>query len=583
MKLIEITQGTPEWHAHRAKHFNASDAAAMMGCSPHMTRTELLNRLTTGITAEVDPATQRRFDDGHRFENLARPLAESIIGDELYPVTGTNGKLSASFDGLTMDGETVFEHKTLNEGLSYTPWDEGNGAHLPAHYRVQMEHQLIVSGAKRVLFMASKWSGEELTEERHCWYVSDEALRQQIMAGWTQFQTDLASYVPTAAQPVPVGKAPETLPALHIVIQGGVSASNLAEFKETALGAIRSVNRELTTDVHFADAEKAVKWCADVEDRIKAAKDHALSQTASIDELFRTMDDIAAEARSVRLELDKLVKARKESIKGEIVREAQSALLEHIDTIENAMGAAYMPRTPVDFAGCIKGLKSVASIRNAVDTELARAKIAANEMATRIHTNLAYAADHIDKTQVPDIGTLVLKATDDFAAVIQQRVAAQVQREAEARERIRAEEAAKLAKAEADRQAAAQRADEERTRAAMIEADRIARQQAEKVSAQHIRDELQAAKAINEYTLATAPPCHQTLVSPEVVDTGARIKLGDINARLAPVSLTADGLAQLGFSHVATDKSAKLYRASDFPAMCAALVKHITDAGANHD
>ena len=550
MKLIEITQGTPEWHAHRAQHFNASDAPAMMGCSPHMTRTELLNRLTTGITAEVDPATQRRFDDGHRFENLARPLAEAIIGDELYPVTGTNGKLSASFDGLTMDGETVFEHKTLNDGLRYTPWDEGNGAHLPQHYRVQMEHQLLVSGAKRVLFMASKWAGEKLMEERHCWYVSDATLRQQIMAGWTQFQTELASYVPTTAEPAPVGKAPETLPALHIVIQGGVSASNLEEFKATALGAIRSVNRDLTTDVHFADAEKAVKWCADVEDRIKAAKDHALSQTASIDALFRTMDDIAAEARSVRLELDKLVKARKESIKGEIVREAQSALLEHIFSIENAMGAAYMPRTPVDFAGCIKGLKSVASIRNAVDTELARAKIEANEVATRIHTNLAYAAVHIDKTQVPDIGTLVLKAPDDFAAVVQQRVAAQVQREAEARERIRAEEAAKL-----QREAAAKEAEEQA-----------------KANAVDIPP-----KAVDPLPLIRAAE-----VPDQVADNGERIKLGDINARLAPVALTADGLAHLGFVHVAADKSAKLYRASDFPAMCAALVKHITDAGANH-
>lgn len=59
-------------------------------------------------------------------------------------------------------------------------------------------------------------------------------------------------------------------------------------------------------------------------------------------------------------------------------------------------------------------------------------------------------------------------------------------------------------------------------------------------------------------------------------------KLGDINARLAPVALTVDGLAHLGFAHVATDKSAKLYRASDFQAMCAALVKHITDVGINH-
>jgi predicted phage-related endonuclease len=70
------------------------------------------------------------------------------------------------------------------------------------------------------------------------------------------------------------------------------------------------VNRDLSTDADFADAEKAVKWCSDVESRLAAAKEHALSQTASIEALFRTIDDISAEARTVRLELDKLVTAR---------------------------------------------------------------------------------------------------------------------------------------------------------------------------------------------------------------------------------------------------------------------------------
>ena len=100
----ELAQGSPEWHAHRAQHFNASDAPAMMGCSPYKTRAQLVRELATGVAAEVDAATQRRFDAGHRFEELARPLAEQIIGEELYPCVGTDGKLSASFDGLTMDG-----------------------------------------------------------------------------------------------------------------------------------------------------------------------------------------------------------------------------------------------------------------------------------------------------------------------------------------------------------------------------------------------------------------------------------------------------------------------------------------------
>ena len=121
MEHHSFAQGGPEWHAHRATKFNASDAPAMMGCSPHQTRTELLTRMKTGISQDVDAATQRRFDDGHRFEALARPLAEQIIGEDLYPVTGSNGMLSASFDGLTMDESTAFEHKSLNDALRYTP------------------------------------------------------------------------------------------------------------------------------------------------------------------------------------------------------------------------------------------------------------------------------------------------------------------------------------------------------------------------------------------------------------------------------------------------------------------------------
>ena len=98
-----LIQGSAEWHAYRREHDNASDAPAMMGCSPYKTRNQLLHERHTGLTADVDAATQRRFDDGHRFEALARPLAEGIIGEDLYPVTGSSGRLSASFHGLTMD------------------------------------------------------------------------------------------------------------------------------------------------------------------------------------------------------------------------------------------------------------------------------------------------------------------------------------------------------------------------------------------------------------------------------------------------------------------------------------------------
>ena len=188
MKLHQLIQGTPEWHAHRATHFNASDAPAMMGCSPYTTRTQLLHQMHTGLTPEVDAATQRRFDDGHRYEALARPIAEGIIADYLYPVTGSEGELSASFDGLTMDYSIGYEHKSLNNELrTIMPRNDIQiptaDSTFPLMYRVQMEQQCMVSGCERILFMASTWDGDNFVEERHCWYAPDLELRAKIIAG----------------------------------------------------------------------------------------------------------------------------------------------------------------------------------------------------------------------------------------------------------------------------------------------------------------------------------------------------------------------------------------------------------------
>ena len=83
MKVHDLAQGSQAWLAYRATHFNASDAPAMMGCSPYKTRAQLMRELHTGVPAEVDVGTQMRFNNGHRAEALARPLAEEFVGEEL--------------------------------------------------------------------------------------------------------------------------------------------------------------------------------------------------------------------------------------------------------------------------------------------------------------------------------------------------------------------------------------------------------------------------------------------------------------------------------------------------------------------
>ena len=68
--------------------------------------------------------------------------------------------------------------------------------------------------------------------------------------------------------------------------------------------------------------------------------------------------------------------------------------------------------------------------------------------------------------------------------------------------------------------------------------------------------------------------------APRTAEPAARIKLGMINDRLSPLSITTDGLSELGFEPVATERASKLYRESDFPRICEAIVERVLMAAA---
>lgn len=477
MNTVNLVQGSPEWMAHRANFFNASDAPAMMGVSPYKTRSDLLKEMATGIRPEVSDAQQELFSEGHRCEALYREIAEQIVGEELFPVVGTEGKLSASFDGLTMSEDVAYEHKLLNAELR-TAFDDIDtvapeyretqaGRLLPMAYQVQMEQQCMIGGCGRVLFAASRWSRNgELEEERHCWYYPNAELAAKIEAGWEQFEKDLAAYEPPVAEAKPIGRTPETLPALRLEVTGAVTASNLSEFREHALAVFAGINRDLTTDQEFADAEKTVKWCSEVESRLAAAKEHALSQTASIDQLFKTIDDISAEARRVRLDLDKLVTRRKVEIKESIVVGARGAYVAHINALKAETGGAWTDLGMPDFAGAAKGKRSVASIQDAADTLLANSKITADAAAKRIRANIAYFDEAIKGHEAlfADRLGLVVKQIDDLRLVVDTRIskhkADEQAKEEATRERIRREEQAK-AERDAAAKVAAEKAEQE--------------------------------------------------------------------------------------------------------------------------
>lgn len=422
MEILNLIQGSPEWHAVRAKHFCASEAAAMMGVSPYMNRNELLRQKATGDTQDVDPAKQRLFDKGHAAEAMARPIVEVILGDDLFPATGRRTvegmPMLASFDGLTMDWEEAWENKLLNADLVASV----RANEIPATHWPQIEHQSIVSEAKRIYFTVSDGTEENTVG---IWYESVPERRAQVIAGWKQFQIDLENYKHVEVAAAAVAAPIEALPSLHVQVEGRVVTSNLKAFREAANTFIGNIKTDLKTDQDFADAAKMVTFCSDAEKRLELVKVQALSQTASIDELFKTIDSIREGLRAKRLELDRNVESRKNTIRAEILQGGKDALAEHLANLNKRLGKPYMPAIAADFAGVMKGKRMIASLRDAVDTELAKAKIAANEVADRIEINLKtlheLAADH--DFLFADTAQIVLKANDDFGMLVKQRVA----------------------------------------------------------------------------------------------------------------------------------------------------------------
>jgi putative phage-type endonuclease len=593
MRICNLKQGTPEWHAHRREHFNASDAPAMMGVSPYKTRAQLVRELATGFTPEETAEKRALFAAGHRTEALALDFAQKLVGDDLYAVVGVEdgSKRSASFDGLTMDGSIAWEHKMLNNDIRAaldTP--EATGADLPMFYRVQMEQQCMVSKCERVLFTATRYSpAGELLEERHCWYEPDPALAEQIRAGWAQLEADVAAYKPEAdvVEVKPVARVIEALPALVAQVEGRVVTTNLQDFRLAASRFIEGIKTDLQTDQDFADAAQTIKFCEDGEKRLALAKEQALAQTSSIDELFRTIDAISGDLRAKRLTLDKLVEQRKVAIRAEIAAKAQADMDAHWAAVGERLGESWIKRAVPDFPGAMKGKRSIETCRAAVDQTLANAKIEMTQLADRLLANReTLKRDGTDWLFLfADFAQVGAKAPEDFRAVAELRIrdhlAAQERAAAERRERIstRIEELRQARTAHVGVVAISQalvriRANQPSTD---LYGDRL--EEAAALHAEVVADlerQLQAARDADAAPVAAPAPAAVSHVSARAFATKTTdapcLTLREINARLGVVTLSEANLAALGFPPKA------LYPESDFPAICRAIAKRVAEA-----
>lgn len=428
MKIVNLIQGSLEWLAFRAEKFTASDAAAMLSLSKYKSRDQLLEEKATGNTEEVTPEKQRLFDKGHLAEASARALLEEETGEDLFPVTGFHDELTelaASLDGMDVMGEEIFEHKLWNEKLADFIEQHQD---LPDTHWPQVEHQLFVSGALRCRFTVSDGTADKRTI---LIYESIRDRRNQVIEGWAQFATDLKNWKPKTVKTT-TGTPVAGLPAPVVELTGQVTTSNLPTFREHVESMLANIKTELSSDQDFADAEQIVKALKKGEDQLAAAKEAALSRTADIEEVFRTMNDLQELLRQKRLQLDKLVKAEKTAIRVRIVEQRKAQLANHIHGIDARVRACLKANMPVvDFDAAIKGKKTVASLESAANDELARAKVAVNTLAAGIAANLEAldcmtAVSGLSAQTVhalcADLPAIVTTPAAEFASIIEARI-----------------------------------------------------------------------------------------------------------------------------------------------------------------
>lgn len=454
MRILNVTQGSPEWDLVRLNSFNASEAAAMMAAHKNIKRDELLKFKATGLQKEVNAWVQKNlFDKGHEAEAAIRPHVEKIIGEDLFPIVGKDDEynLLASFDGLTLDGRINFEHKMWNEELAERVRQVNAGtAELDPHYYWQLEQQHLVSDAEKTIFVVSDGTPEKMV---YCWYTPVAGRAGQLLLGWQQFDEDLKNYRAPEVKAEVVAEEVTALPAVAMTVTGQVSVvDNFAVFEKGLIAFLQEkLIRDPKTDGDFATLDLQIKALKRAEDMLKAAGESVLAQVDAVNSAMNKKDSLAALVRDNRLMAEKLLKAKKDQIRLDIVTTSEGKLQAHIRELSISIGYP-LPVISGNFAEAIKGKKTVDSLESAANDALAKAKIEANAIAATMRSNLGTFAQVVAEDVAylfNDLGALIQKQADDFKAALESRIAQHEQQ-------MRMREAAAKAKAEAEAAAAAQ-------------------------------------------------------------------------------------------------------------------------------
>ena len=170
-----------------SKWVSFQSAATVLGLSPWMTPYQLWLVKTGRSETRVTHAMQRGTD----LEPLARAAYEDQTGLVMQPLVLEAGGYSASLDGMTLEGDLVLEIKCPLRGTRSDLWQDVQSGQVPAYYAIQVQHQLMVSGAD----LAHLWVFDGSKGILHA-IERDGSAMERIRAGWDAFAQYLTGDTP---------------------------------------------------------------------------------------------------------------------------------------------------------------------------------------------------------------------------------------------------------------------------------------------------------------------------------------------------------------------------------------------------
>ena len=446
---IFYEQGSDEWLQNRRGKFNASELAAAIGIHPNIKRNELLHAHATGIEKEYSDFIEKFiFAKGHRIEPIVRAMVEKQTDEDFVPKCFEIGNYACSLDGQNIFGNINLEIKQFSKEL----FEQVGAGVLPDHHKPQVQQGLWLTNAEYCIFAVCN---EDQTDYVSIIVHPDIDFFEQIPAIWAQFEKDRDDYQVVIHPDKPQSEPVESLPMPSIRIDGGLSViSNLDLFGAKLREFCAALTTNPQDDQDFANLEDAVKRLKSAEDALENAENASLATIKDVSDMRRAVADLKAIARTSRLTSEKLVKTQKEVIKLKILADVKEKFATHIAGLQSEIKVVRFEFSAPDFAGAMKNKRSIASLHDAVDTELAAAKILADKLAKEYRSKLAWYQSNANANGFGflfmDIQDLIKKPQEDFELTVTIRIATHKKNEEirlnEEREKIRIEEAAKAQK-----------------------------------------------------------------------------------------------------------------------------------------